>query len=142
MTLKVFTNHVDTVVAKDLDDVAAVLANHYGSTMEEEGWSLDDWGEVADEKVITIRNFNDRGWDDKGTRTAAEWARTEGRGFLCSTEWFMWILHHAGELAHADGDEFTTAEAAEANARAYTDAKYRGVKFVTVHRVQVSKSSP
>lgn len=32
-------------------------------------------------------HIHDRGVDDKETRTAAEWAQLQGRGFLCSTEW-------------------------------------------------------
>lgn len=85
--MKVFTNHTDTVVASCLADIPAVLAHHYGSTMEEEGWSLDDWDQVPDDKQITIRNVHDRGYYDKEVKTAAEWAASEGRGFLCSTEW-------------------------------------------------------
>lgn len=85
--MNVFTNHTDTVVATALDDVPAVLANHYGSTMDEEGWSLDEWRQVPDDKPITIRNIDDGGSNAKETRTAAEWATLNGRGFLCSTEW-------------------------------------------------------
>lgn len=87
MTLKVFTNDTDTVVATDLEDVKNIVEAHYGSTFEQEGWTIDEWGEVPDAEVITIHNFHDRGYDDKVARTAAEWAATEGRGFLCSTEW-------------------------------------------------------
>lgn len=85
--MKVFTNGTDTVVAPDLDRVPAILHAHYGSTMEEEGWSLDEWHEVPDDKPITICNIHDRGADDKLTLTAAEWAARDGAGFLCSTEW-------------------------------------------------------
>jgi len=85
--VKVFTNDVDTVVAEDLADVQLVVEAKYGSTFEQEGWSIDDWGEVPCDQPITIRNMHDRGWDDKETRTAAEWAAKEDRGFLCSTEW-------------------------------------------------------
>jgi hypothetical protein len=51
---------------------------------------------------------------------------------------FMWVIHHSGDLAFADGDEYSTAERAEADARKYTVANYRGVIFVTVHRTQVA----
>lgn len=85
--MKVFTNYTDTVVAESLEDVPAVIEQHYGSTMEEEGWELDEWHEVPHDKPITICNIHDRGVDDKETRTAAEWAQLQGRGFLCSTEW-------------------------------------------------------
>lgn len=85
--MKVFTNDTDTVVAEDLAGVQRVVEAFYGATLEQEGWSLDDWVEVPGDKVITIRNFRDRGDDDKETRTAAAWAATEGECFLCSTEW-------------------------------------------------------
>lgn len=85
--LKVFTNHTDTVVAKDLPDAQRVMEEHNGSTFEQEGWTLDEWGEVPDDKIITICNINDHGPDDKAAKTAAEWVKENGRGFLCSTEW-------------------------------------------------------
>ena len=85
--MKVFTNDTDTVVAEDLADVQKVIEAHYGSTFEQEGWTLDEWEEVPDDKPITICNLHDRGVDDKATHTAAEWAKSEGRGLLCSTEW-------------------------------------------------------
>jgi hypothetical protein len=85
--LRVFTNETDTVVARSLQDAQVVVEQHYGATFEQEGWSLDEWSEVPGDTPITIRNVNGQGWDDKATRTASEWAMSDGRGFLCSTEW-------------------------------------------------------
>ena len=85
--LKVFTNHTDTVVAESLADTQALLEEQYGTTFEAEGWSIDEWSEVRDDHVITICNVDDKGPDSKKTLTAAEWAKSEGRGLLCSTEW-------------------------------------------------------
>jgi hypothetical protein len=85
--MTVYTNDTDTVVAEDLADVQRVIEAQYGRTFEQEGWSLDEWRPVHDDKPITIHNMHDRGPDDKETRTAAEWAKLEGRCFLCSTEW-------------------------------------------------------
>lgn len=85
--LRVFTNDTDTVVAVDLTDAQRVVEAQYGHTFEQEGWTLDDWGEVDERKPITIRNLNGNGWDDAATKTAAEWVVSHGRGFLCSTEW-------------------------------------------------------
>jgi hypothetical protein len=84
---RVFTNDTDTVVALDLLDAQRVVEAHYGATFEQEGWTLDEWGEVDENKSITIRNVNGNGWDDVATKTATEWATSHGRGFLCSTEW-------------------------------------------------------
>jgi hypothetical protein len=85
--MKVFTNGTDTVVAPSLEHVPAILAAHYGSTMEQEGWTLDEWDEVPDDKPITIHNAHGNGYDDVETRAAAEWAAKDGACFLCSTEW-------------------------------------------------------
>lgn len=85
--MKVFTNRTDTVVATDLADMQRVVEEQYGTTFEQEGWTLDEWEVVPDDKQITICNVEGRGHDDKETRTAAEWARHNGRGLLCSTEW-------------------------------------------------------
>lgn len=85
--MKVFTNDTDTVVAEDLADVQRVVEEQYGATFEQEGWTLDEWAEVPGDEPITICNVNDRGPDDKETRTAAAWAEHNGRGLLCSTEW-------------------------------------------------------
>lgn len=85
--MKVFTNGTDTVVAEDLADVQRVVEAQYGATFEQEGWTLDEWEQVPDDKPITICNVDGRGHDDKETRTAAEWAAHDGRGLLCSTEW-------------------------------------------------------
>jgi hypothetical protein len=85
--LRVFTNHTGTVVASNLADAQRVVEAQYGATFEQEGWTLDEWGEVDESEPITIRNLNGNGWDDVATKTAAEWAASHGRGFLCSTEW-------------------------------------------------------
>ena len=87
MSLRVFTNGTDTVVAKDLPDVQRLVEAHYGATFRQEGWELQDWHEVPGDKPITIVNLNDHGPSDKATMTAAQWAAHEGRSFLCSTEW-------------------------------------------------------
>lgn len=85
--MKVFTDGTYTFVAENLADVANVFKEVIGYTMEQEMADLDEWREVNDTKLITIRNVHDRGWDDKETKTAAEWAAENGRGLLCSTEW-------------------------------------------------------
>lgn len=85
--MKVFTDGTYTFVAEDLADVPRVFAEVIGSTMDQEGMSLDEWRQVRDDKPITICNVHDRGSDDKETKTAVEWAAENGRGLLCSTEW-------------------------------------------------------
>lgn len=87
MALRVFTNDTDTVVADDLADVQTVVEQQYGVTFEQEGWTLAEWREVTSTEPITIRNAHGQGWDDKETKTAFEWVASNGRGFLCTTEW-------------------------------------------------------
>lgn len=85
--MKLWTDDHDTVVAADLADAQKVWEEHNGSTFEQEMMTLDDWEQVPDDKLVTICNIHDRGVDDKETRTAAEWAKLNGRGFLCSVDW-------------------------------------------------------
>lgn len=75
------------MVAADISDVENVVYEHCGYKFADEGMSVDDWREVPGDERITICNMHDGGPEDKETHTAAEWARIEGRGFLCSTEW-------------------------------------------------------
>lgn len=83
--MKVFTNGTDTVVARDLLDVKDVIEGHYGSTFEEEGWTLAEWGEVPDDEHIRIVDFDGRG--NVASFTARHWIERDGRGLLCSTEY-------------------------------------------------------
>lgn len=85
MTLRVWTNHTDTVIAADLDAVRAILRAHYGSNEFDD--EAEEFQEVPSTELIRIRNFHGRGHDDVVERTAAEFAASEGAGFLCSTEW-------------------------------------------------------
>ena len=85
--MKIFTNHTDTFVAPSLEHIPVLIHAHYGMTMEEEGWTLDEWSQVDDDKVITIHNFHGWGDNDVVSKTAAEWAVLEPPGMLCSTEY-------------------------------------------------------
>jgi hypothetical protein len=83
--MRVWTNSTDTDVADDMADAEAVWVEHNGCTHEEATGATfaDEWGPVEPNQVITIRD------DDGGreSKTAAEWADSNGRGFLCSTEY-------------------------------------------------------
>lgn len=80
--LKVWTNDTDTVIAADLADVKRVIADHYGSDEFDED---DSWRLRSDERPLKIHNFD--GNETAVTKTNAEWIASEGRGFLCSTEY-------------------------------------------------------
>jgi hypothetical protein len=82
--LKVWTNGTDTVVASDLDEVQQIVEKQHGTTFAAEGWSQDEWWAEDDDQPLTIHNVD--GHDTVETKTRREWA-SEGRGFLCSTEY-------------------------------------------------------
>lgn len=103
--LRVFTNDVETFVAQDLEDLAKVYVEFYGETMEEIGADLSEFKLVRDDHPIKIfldedgSAFPAEQWpqgaienrDENGkislTATAGAWAKSNGRGFLCSTEY-------------------------------------------------------
>lgn len=100
---RVFSNSTDTFVAMDWDDLQEVYRLHYDETMAGNGEDLDDWEEVPGDHPLEI-------WVDKDdydpedphnpagatteqngdliyvTAKARDWAKANGRGFLCSTE--------------------------------------------------------
>lgn len=80
-TLKVWTDATDTVIAEDIRDVRRVMESHAGSWESNDG----DWRVIEDDKLIKIHNVT--GHEDIVEKTADEWVKAEGRGFLCSTEW-------------------------------------------------------
>jgi hypothetical protein len=100
--LRVFTNDYDTVIAHDLGDIRHVYLEFIGEDyFVFASEMLGDFREVPPEAEIAIRFERDQydgTWADrqvkKGehgemivTKTAAEWIKSEGRCFLCSTEW-------------------------------------------------------
>lgn len=97
MTLKVWTNDTDTVIAEDLADVRKIIEEMYGSWEE---FDREDWHAYPDDRVLRIvddeGDLRERGFatttnpltgHEVVARTCAEWIASEGRGFLCSTEY-------------------------------------------------------
>jgi hypothetical protein len=107
--LKVFHNDFDWVIAKDQEDIAKVLKEHYG--YEQEDYILEDFHELDLDTEFTMM-FVDNGPDDRpqegsypeeaevyygddedawkcwrAKATYRQWAETLGRTFLGSTEW-------------------------------------------------------
>jgi hypothetical protein len=96
--LRVFQcdGQTDWVVAYDAEDAALVWLQHNGyetpasfaEANEKYGWELPSFEEYT-KPGLTIMCDADGDPSDEGanvTRTPAEWAEREGRGFLCSTE--------------------------------------------------------
>lgn len=98
--LKVWSNDTDTVIATDIDDVRRIVKSTCGYSIDEEGGGVDEWYSLPDSKVIKIDDsegeLRKRGFKTETNpisghevvaRTCAEWIASEGRGFLCSTEY-------------------------------------------------------
>lgn len=82
--MKVWTNHVDSIVAETIDDVYQIVRELYGDADATEMIN-EGYVPVPDDKPITIRNAD--GNDHAITMTAGEWAKHCARGLLCSTEY-------------------------------------------------------
>ena len=78
--LYVWTDKTELVVASTIEDVREVLREH----RREDDIVLGDFAKLPDDKLITIV---DEDGVLKTSKTAAEWAAENGRGFLCSTEY-------------------------------------------------------
>ena len=76
-----FYNDHDYVVARSVEDAWEVWEQSCGEKREdyEPEW---EWEQKSDDGTLTIND------EDAGpqTKTRGEWARSNGRGFLCSTE--------------------------------------------------------
>ena len=85
--LHVFQSQCDWWVATDEAEAAKMLEEHYGDTVEEMD---EEFRLLPDDEVIKIVCDEDGRISDSGEsvpRTAAEWAKREGRGLLASTEY-------------------------------------------------------
>lgn len=82
MTLHVFADEEDAdyVVAASPDDAAIAWCEHTLSPTGDAG----TFYQIDDARVLSIRNEES---DPLVKKTAAEWATSNGRGFLCSTEY-------------------------------------------------------
>lgn len=78
--LYVWTDKVEWVVASSLDDVREVLRQYRG----DDDIIIENFVKLPDDKAIVIGDENGA---LKTSKTAAEWAAENGRGFLCSTEY-------------------------------------------------------
>ena len=78
--LACWTNGVDTAVASDAAEARVIVADMLGDHVED----VSPMRRIEDDKVLTILNENT---GESITKTAGEWAQSNGRGFLCSSEW-------------------------------------------------------
>lgn len=86
--MKVYTNGTDKVVAESATDAVAVMREFTG----EEGGEFCEVDPSHEFSIYNEVDFPRGGKHSRGcpvgcpTKTAAQWAQDEGRGFLCSTE--------------------------------------------------------
>lgn len=88
--LHVFCDATDWFVAENIEDLERVVAEHYELTLDstyekERGASAkDSFYQLNGNEILGIFDEDDL----KVTRkTNLQWAKENGRGFLCSTEW-------------------------------------------------------
>ncbi len=90
MTLHVFQSECDWVVAKSVDDAYKVMMETTGMSREELDEYVGDYFEqLPDEHELPIIDDVETPQDEwvRTVKTCAEWVKSEGRGFLCSTEY-------------------------------------------------------
>jgi hypothetical protein len=91
--LGVWHNGYDLIVAKGEADILEVLKEHYGygdeKDMQDDGdFAGDGWEQLPDDRLLKI-NY-EPGDEPPGVKleqTCGEWAKENGRGFLCSIEY-------------------------------------------------------
>lgn len=78
--LHVYKNDCDWYVAASPEDAANACHEHTEVPLDE----IATFVPLADDSPLTVTDEDDE--PPKLTKTCAEWARSNGRGFLCSTE--------------------------------------------------------
>lgn len=87
MSLRMYTDTTDTIIAESPEDAMAIWAELYGMQYTElTGCTGDDWDEVPGDKPWTL-SFPDEPGRPSETRSALEWVLAEGRCHLGSTEY-------------------------------------------------------
>ena len=84
LPLHVFTDDCEWWVAPNLAEAYAIRELHQGTTIED-----SELEQESDHKRMRIMTDDtpDGSWAPIGFYTLAEWARQEGPGFLCTTEY-------------------------------------------------------
>ncbi len=82
MSLSVWTDGEDWVVAESAEDATAIWTEHYGEPAEELHWKR--WDDV---RTLSVFDFDEDGNVHKVMRPCAEWIAQNGRGWLCSVNY-------------------------------------------------------
>lgn len=84
LPLHVFTDDYEWWVAPNLAEAYAIREQHQGTTIDD--GELEQEPDHKRMKIVTEAESG-HGWTPLGFYTLAEWARQEGPGFLCTTEY-------------------------------------------------------
>ena len=94
MTLHVFQSECDWVVAESVDDAYKVYQEHTGMSRAEVDEYICDgddyyFEQLSDEHELPIIDDMEVPQNERvrTVKTCAEWVKSDGRGFLCSTEY-------------------------------------------------------
>jgi hypothetical protein len=82
--LHCFSDDVDTVIAASVEDADAAYDEWAGG---DTGQERARWTQLPDDKPLTITVDPELNRGRRVTKTCAEWVASNGRGFLCSTEY-------------------------------------------------------
>lgn len=83
--LHVYRGETDSIVGESLEDAQRAYAEFIGSPVDSDEVLEQGFEELPDDRALTLI-IDDEG-DTRVTKSCAEWARENGRGFLASTEW-------------------------------------------------------
>lgn len=82
--LALWFNGADTYVARDATHARELMLAHLGPGSEDDVPPFDDWHHRVG--MITLHIEHDIGDTTPETKSAEDWIRDNGAGFLCSTE--------------------------------------------------------
>ena len=82
MSLSVWSDGEDWVVAESAEDATAIWTEHYGEPAEELYWKRWDDG-----RTLSVFDFDEDDNVHKVMRPCAEWIAQNGRGWLCSVNY-------------------------------------------------------
>jgi len=82
MTLAVWTDGEDWVVAESAEDATAIWKEHYGEPAEELSWKRWD-----DNRTLSVFDFDTDAEVRKVSRPCSGWIAQNGRGWLCSVNY-------------------------------------------------------
>ena len=82
MTLSVWTDGEDWIIAESAEDATAIWTEHYGESAEELSWKR--W---EDDRTLSVFDFDTDDEVRKVTYSCSKLIAQNGRGWLCSVNY-------------------------------------------------------